>query len=257
MEPNVNPTANTLAQNIEELLQSLINAAKQAFGDDLKSFILFGSGAEGRLRPVSDLNLLLVLKKFEPAKADAFREPLRTAKVAARASAMFLLEAELPDAMEAFAVKFDDISRRRRVLFGTDVFSGVVISREAKKVRLRQVLMNLILRLRERYLAVSLREEQMVAVIAETASPLRAAAGTLLELEGQKVNSPKEALENLTQMLVKGGQLVGDAKGWQQSLQQITEARTTTMLPPGIAAPLLFRLLELGQQMLLRLDHLS
>jgi predicted nucleotidyltransferase len=43
----------------------LIAEANQAFGTDLLSITLYGSGAEGRLRETSDLNLIFVLKRFE------------------------------------------------------------------------------------------------------------------------------------------------------------------------------------------------
>ena len=44
---------------------------------------------------------------------------------------MFLLESEVSTAMEAFVVKFADIVARRRVLFGTDPFIAVELSRDA------------------------------------------------------------------------------------------------------------------------------
>jgi predicted nucleotidyltransferase len=170
----------------------LVEAAKQSFQDDLSSVVLFGSGAEGRLRATSDLNLMVVLKRFQQERADKFREPLRLAHVAAQAAVMFVLESELTAAAEAFAVKFGDIARRYRLLFGDFPTALLTVSPEAKKQRLRQVLMNLSLRLRRSYVVASLREEQLAVVIAETAGPLRTAAATLLELEGRPVASPKD-----------------------------------------------------------------
>jgi len=40
-------------------------APSAAFGDSLRSVILYGSGAEGRFRPTSDVNLLIVLSRFD------------------------------------------------------------------------------------------------------------------------------------------------------------------------------------------------
>ena len=243
------PSSVKLATAMEQVLGDLVAAARQAFGDDLRSVILFGSGAEGRLRMTSDLNLLIVLRRFEKSEVDSFREPLRVAYVAGRVSAMFVLEAELPDAAEAFAVKFNDLGRRRRILFGDDLIKNLSISREARIVRLRQVLMNLMLRLRERYAAVSLREEQLVHVVADFAGPLRASAATLLELEGQPVASPKEALEKAAEsvLLSDGG----------SSLALLTEARSTGKLPPQKAGPLLFDMIALAEAMKARTERLG
>ncbi len=81
--------------HVSEMLGSFVESARGAFGDDLRSMVLFGSAVEGRLRPSSDVNVLVLLSAFEREKAGRLREPLRTAHAAIRMSAMFLLEAEL------------------------------------------------------------------------------------------------------------------------------------------------------------------
>lgn len=224
---------------IQQILDNLVAAAQACFQSDLNSIILFGSGAEGQIRPTSDLNLLFVLHRFVKDKVDSFREPLRVGHVTARASVMFLLDTELQAAAEAFAVKFDDMVRRRRVLYGVDVIAPLMISREVKKRRLCQVLLNLILRLREQYAQISLREEQLVRVIADVAGPLRSSAATLLELEGRQVPSPKKALEVLTEAMGYSGR--------QEILNSISQARETCLLPPGVAGRVLFELIALAE----------
>jgi predicted nucleotidyltransferase len=237
----MNPTTETAAaewpQVAEQVLDDLVAAARQAFQDDLRSVVLFGSAAEGRLRPTSDLNLVIVLKRFDKARVDAFREPLRMAHAAGRAGVMFLLETEIALAAEAFAVKFDDIERRRKILFGDDVFAKLAIPRAAMKFRLRQVLMNLSLRLRERYALASLREEQLVMVLADAAGPLRAAAATLLELEGTPGAAPKEALARVA--------LTSGLAGSAHLLEVISQARETQALPTGVAGPAVFQMMAL------------
>lgn len=238
-----------LPANIEQLLADLVASAQRCFGEDLRSIVLFGSGAEGRLRATSDLNLLFVLKRFGREAVDAFREPLRAAQVAGRAAVMFVLETELASVAEAFAVKFDDIRRRRRVLYGEDLIASLAASRLAKKQRLQQMLLNLALRLRERYAAISLREEQLAVAIADAAGPLRAAAATLLELEGQPAASPKEALERLAQS-VRG-------TNWTEALTLISQARETRTMPAGSAGSVMFQLMALADAMRLRTDKLA
>jgi predicted nucleotidyltransferase len=236
------------ATAVERVLADLVAAAKDSFQDDLRSVVLFGSGAEGRLRATSDLNLLVVLKRFGRERADAFREPLRLARVAARAAAMLILESELPAAAEAFAVKFGDIARRHRVLFG-DLPDGLLnVSAEAKKRQLCQLLLNLALRLRQSYVLTGLREEQLALVIADAAGPLRAAAAALLELQGQPAASPKLALETVA------GSLEGGP--WSETLRRVSEVRESRRLPPGVAAPVLFQIIALAEAIRLRVERL-
>jgi predicted nucleotidyltransferase len=224
--------------NSEGLLKNLVEAAVSSFKEDLKSIVLFGSGAEGQLRATSDLNLMFVLGNINKDRLDTFREPLRLAHIAGRVAAMFILESELPMAAESFAVKFDDIGRRHRILYGKDVIGSLTISRQAKKQRLCQVLINLILRLRERYAMVSLHEEQLALVIAQTAGPLRSAAATFLELQGQQVISPKEALE----LFVKNQ----NNADWASSLEYLSQVRQSAALPPGAAAGVIFNLIAIA-----------
>ena len=245
----MNPTTaeTSLPPTIDEVLNSLLAASRAALPDNLRSVVLFGSAAEGRLRATSDVNLIIVLKRFDRAQVDEIREPLRLAHAAARVSAMFVLESELPVAAEAFAVKFADIHRRRRVLFGDDVFAALKPSREAQIRRLNQVLVNLVMRLRNRYALVSLREEQLALVLADAAGPLRAASSSLLDLEGQPAASPREALAVAARSLGAGDEL----------LVNLAEVRETGTLPAGAAGKALFQVLELAGKMRERVERMG
>jgi hypothetical protein len=220
-----------------QVIDDLGAQAQTALGDRLRSVILYGSAAEGRLRATSDVNLLFVLKAFD-ASVDAFRDPFRFAKAAANVTAMFVLETELPDAAEAFAQKFADIGRRHLVLYGDDVVANISIPRAALVVRLRQVLLNLSIRLREMYVERSLREEQCAITVAESAAPLRTSAASILELEGRGSLHPKEALETLVAELRRAE--------FTDLLPHISEAREQRALPSGRAAAYLFATLQLA-----------
>lgn len=233
---------------VDRVLGDFVGAAREALGEDLRSVVLFGSAAEGRLRPTSDVNLILVLRAFPPAAADRLREPLRLARAAGRLRVMFLLEEEVQAAAEAFAAKFTDIRHRRRVLLGDDPFARLAIPRPAVVARLKQVLLNTILRLRAFYTERGLREEQLALLVADTVGPLRAAAAALRELEGQPVSSPKEALEAVASSL--------PGEGWKEVLARLTEAREKRLLPPGVAGLLVFRLIAIAQAMRARVQAL-
>ncbi len=236
---NANPSASGpgLSLAVENALAALVAGARGALQEDLRSVILFGSGAEGRLRATSDLNVLFVLRRFDRARVDLLREPLRLAHVAQRVAGMFLLEAELPAAAEAFAVKFADMKRRHRVLWGEPALDAVDVSAAAKRRQVQQMLLNLLLRLRERYAMLSLREEQLPLVLAEAAGPLRAAVAVLVELEGRPAATPRAALAQLA-----GEVLGGEAEG---VLAAVGAARETRTLPAGEAGPALLRIISL------------
>lgn len=236
---------NSLPAETQRIVGGLLEAARASFGDALRSVILYGSAAEGRLRATSDVNLLFVLSRFD-ASADTFREPFRFAVAAANIQAMFVLERELPYAAGEFAQKFADIARRHVVLHGEDLVAGLAIPREALVRRLQQVLLNLSIRLREAYLERSLREEQCAVTVAEAAGPLRAAAASILELEGHGVLPPKEALETVATEL-----------GRAALLPLLSQARETRTLPAGSGARTLMMVQELAAAMHERALRLS
>lgn len=230
-----------MPDKLAKSLDAFVAAARAAFGPDLLSVVLFGSAAEGRLRATSDVNVIIVLRVFDPAKSRSFREPLAVAGAAIRLRAMFLLESEVGEAAHLFAVKFSDVRRRHRVLWGSDPFDGLKVPRAAAITRLKQVLLNLALRLRERFLDEGDREERLALVIADAAGPLRACAAEILELEGSPASSPKEALQTFA-----GG-----------PLESLSQARESGSLPPGIAEPALLQLIELAGKMRVRAERLT
>ena len=238
-----------LPDAIERSITTFVDAARLAFGADLVSIVLFGSGAEQNLRATSDVNILLVLKRFDQAQADALREPLRFAHAAIELNAMFMLEAEVPAAMEAFAVKFSDILHRHRMLYGSDPFASITVSDAALLRRLKQVLLNLQIRLRERYILMSLREEQLGRVIADAAPPLRASAASILQIEGNPAPSPKKALERL----VAGF----NDPALTDVLNAMTHVRGGDPLGPGDAPKALMDLMRLTEQLRARADALG
>ncbi len=238
-----------LPESYQKTLTDMVNTARTALGPKLVSVILFGSAAEGRIRTTSDVNLILVLAAFEADKVAAIREAYRTARATINLQIMFVLESEIPAAAEVFAVKFVDICSRRRVLYGPDVFASLSIPPAAVRQAIRQSLLNLKIRLRERYALVSLREDRLAVALAESAAPLRTCAAAILRIEGRAAPSPKEALETLVPELKEAA--------FRNLLPKITEARTSGRLPPGQAEQCFLTLIALTDAIQQRAERLT
>ena len=88
---------------------------------------------------------------------------------------------------------------------------------------------------------VSLREEQLVKVVADVTGPIRACAATILGLEGDTDLSPKSALQIFTRQLPGGS--------WGPILASMSAAREGGDLKAGEAASTVVGLLELLQAM--------
>ncbi len=235
--------------DVAQALEAFVGATRTAFGDHLESIVLYGSAAEGALRATSDVNVIVVLRAFDGERAARVREAARLAHAAVRLRAMFMLTEEVRDAAEAFAQKFDDLRRRHRVLWGRDPFDALAPSRAALVTRVDQVLLNLTLRLRAAYVERALHEEQLVAVVADAAPPLRTAAASLLELQGRGAVTPKAALRELASAVV--------GEPAEATLRRLSEARETGTLPLGVAGATLLELVALARGLRARLRSLG
>jgi predicted nucleotidyltransferase len=236
-----------LDKSVESVLADTVEQARSIFGDALKAAVLFGSAAEDRLRERSDVNLILVLARFERAAAEQFSGPYRAAHAAIRLNIMFLLEGEISDVATAFAVKFLDIKGRHRVLYGADPFATLEIAPAAIAARLRQVLNNLRLRLRETYTLTHASDDRLRGLVAESASGLRAAAHALLALEGRPAESPRAAFE----------QVVTELKGADgAALDRAVHAIRRNEPEPGIELnDAVFNLIDLCDALLRRVEQ--
>ena len=182
---------------------------------------------------------MICLSRIASEPLDTFRTDLRLYHSAIRAKVMFILRDELDEAASNFAVKFNDIKARHRVLFGQDITDKIEIPAESLQQGLRALLLDLSIRLRERYALMSLREEQLIPIIAESASPLRAAAFAWLELRGESQGiSPREALERIVEE-------TGRAE-FISAVSALPSARQDQCLPAGEAGGVLLHLSELA-----------
>jgi predicted nucleotidyltransferase len=226
---------------VERAVAEVVAKARAAWGDDLESAVLFGSAAENRLRETSDVNLLLVLRSFDARKAPSLAGTLRGARAAIRLDPMLVLKSELPDVVLAFAVKFADIAKRRRVLFGPDPFAHLTVDRAALLRRLVQVLTNAILRLRRGVAIDADDPEALAALIAASAAPLRSAAGSLRDLRGEPPVAPHEALETVAR--------VADPARADALFATLADARARRPLPREAALATAVGLMDLASAM--------
>lgn len=212
-----------LPANVGVMLREFVQVLLQSAAGQVQTVILFGSAAEGRLRSTSDVNLLVIARDLTLAQLDEIRTPLRAGAAAVGLAVMFLDSREVANAFEAFAVKFTDIKERHRVLFGQSPLESIQIGREAAVRRLRQVLLNLTLRLRERYAMDGDREESLARALADVTGPLRASVAVLLSLRDGRSRTPKAALEEFC----AGGE-------WRECLTGLSAVHRGESLPPGV-----------------------
>jgi hypothetical protein len=108
------------------------------------------------------------------------------------------------------------------------------------------VLVNLQLRLRERYALSSAYEEQLARAAADAVGPLRASAAVLLWLESGARIAPRDALRQ-----------IADETGSTAALAAITEARESGGVPVAGATATIVGAIELTKQLAARTEQLA
>ena len=198
--------------------------ARSASLNDLRAIVLYRQrGQRGKLRATSESTSCWCCLRLIKEKRINFGSR-SVGPGAIKLRTMFLLSGDSLG-VEAFAVKFADILREGACSTAT-TRCRISISRSDTIIRLKQTLLNLTLRLREGYVSRGLRDEQLMAMIADTAGPLRSCAASLLELEGRPAASPKEALQQVAASLP-------EASKREEEISQISEARDKRALAPG------------------------
>src|SRR5689334_15903802 len=86
-----------LPGDVASVLEQFILDARAALGQDLDSIVLFGSAAEGRLRPASDINVIVVMNRFDENVVNEWRSALQIHVAAVDLQPMFLLKDELQE----------------------------------------------------------------------------------------------------------------------------------------------------------------
>ncbi len=189
--------------------------------------VLYGSLARDRYVPhQSDVNVVVLLADGTPATLSAVGEPLRRAFRVARIEPMLLTADEVERSADVFPTKFQYLSARHVVLWGTSPFATLTIKPSHLRLRVEQELRNLSLRLRRRAIAAGPAPEELERVLADLLTPTVIEVQALLGLLGQPVVDPDDAVA----VLRAGAQAVGSRVAGLEFADQAGSAEQTTAL---------------------------
>lgn len=136
---------------MDRVLEQLVERLKKAYGERLKSVILYGSAAAGDHHgKFSDLNVLAVLKEITPRELEESSSILRWWREQGNPSPLLLSEHEVRTSTDCFPIEFHDIKERRRLLYGEDVVVDLEIDRCFYRAQVEHDLRAKLLRLRQK-----------------------------------------------------------------------------------------------------------
>lgn len=154
-------------------LEDLIGQLQSAYGDALRSVVLYGSAVAGEhIAKKSDYNVLVVLDRVPLDKLAAVGAVLRAWGEAGNPSPMTFTEAEWRSSSDVFPMEYADILERHRVLYGTDPCNGVTVSKSDLRLEVEQQALGKLLHLRRSAMAAGINKKAQVSLLEASLSAL-------------------------------------------------------------------------------------
>ena len=154
---------------MEDLLSELVERLKDTYGNDLKSIILYGSGAaKDHHKNFSDLNILCVLQHVGMAELRKGEKAVQWWIKQKQPAPLLLSTEEFRCYDEVFPIEFLDIQQIHRILYGEDPIAAVQVDRTYHRRQVEHELSSNLLRLRQRYLVLHPNDKDVVTLMAES-----------------------------------------------------------------------------------------
>jgi hypothetical protein len=155
-----------LPDETQRLLNQYAKEVKKLLGDPLEGLLLYGSAVRGEfMSGRSNLNLLLLMSAYDQALLKAYGAIHRRWSKEQIVAPLFLTEQELRDSAPLFPLEYVEIQEQHRVLGGRDPFLGFRVDTTQLAAQVRQGLVSLLLRLRQRYVEGAATNEAAVILI--------------------------------------------------------------------------------------------
>lgn len=185
-------------------LEQLVDALRQAHGDNLASIVLYGSAVlSDHVERRSDHNLLVALKQITADDLQVAHAALLKWEKGGQQVPVYFTTAELQDAADVFPIEFLQMEKARRVLFGSDPFELVQISRANLRHQTEYELRTNLLRLRRLYIPASASNEQLSGLLSDSLSSFAALFRAVLILMNEEPPVAKRDSVRATVRLLK------------------------------------------------------
>lgn len=180
---------------MEKVLNELVDKLKKAYGSELVSVILYGSGAVGdHSGRFSDLNIFCVLREVTPRELEVAEPVMRWWRDLNNPAPLLMGAEEVRTSTDCFPIEFHDIQERRRVLYGEDVVQDLEIDDSFYRAQVEYQLRAKLLRLRQKGAGVMHDRKLLLQLLAESVSTFCVLTRHALLLHGQPAPHRKREL---------------------------------------------------------------
>jgi hypothetical protein len=176
-------------------LDELVEQLRKAFGDGLRSVVLYGSAAAGEhIAKRSDYNVLVLVDAIDLEFLHREAAITRAWLEAGNPPPLTLTVQEWRRSADIFPIEYADILERHRVLHGTPPFEGISVSRADLRLELEQQTMGKLLQLRSGVLASGGDRKKLVELLAASLSTFMVIFRAVLRYHGEEAPTDYEEL---------------------------------------------------------------
>lgn len=176
----------------EEIFTEFTTDFQTAFGDDLVSIILYGSGAKGDyVRGRSDINFLIVLKEQGIGRLDTLSELVARWRKRKVATPLFMSKTEICSSVDSYPIEFLNLKRHYRVVVGEDVLAGLVFDPGWVRMQCERELKGKSLLLLQRFIETEGSTRRLRELISVSITAFISIFRALLFLEGVEIPENK------------------------------------------------------------------
>lgn len=178
----------------ENQVNKLIDDLKAIFSDRIVSVILFGScTAEQCDAKISDINTIVIIDKLCASDLKNSLKPIKEWTKSKNPLPIFMDKEEWYNSTDIYPIEYSDIKDRFKILYGTDVVSGLEISTSNLRLQCEYEVKNILIRLRQAYLLHSNNHKIIEELLKTSSKSYTAIFRAILRLTETDINFDKNA----------------------------------------------------------------
>jgi predicted nucleotidyltransferase len=182
-------------------LEELVRQLQLAYGNGLRSVVLFGSAVAGEHRAKhSDYNVLVVVDSLPLDRLRAVAAVSKAWAEDGNPPPMTFTAKEFKSSSDIFPMEYADILERHRVLFGDSPFDGIQVSPRDLRLQVEQQTMGKLLQLRQATMGAGGDSKLQLEVLEKSLSTLMVIFRGISRLQGE---APSQDYEELTRRLAQ------------------------------------------------------
>jgi predicted nucleotidyltransferase len=175
-------------------LEELVRQLQLAYGNGLRSVVLFGSAVAGEHHKKSDYNVLVVVDSLPLERLRAVSAVSKAWAEDGNPAPMTFTVNEWKSSADIFPMEYADILERHRILYGDAPFEGIKVAPSDLRLQVEQQTMGKLLQLRQATMGAGGDAKLQLEVLEKSLSTLMVIFRGIARLHGEVPSQDYEAL---------------------------------------------------------------